>query len=107
MEGYVEAFATVEVEHEKRDDAILTIYDDGREIDRVVFSEFRSIGDMYNFLVEKGLARIEPELEEAIMAVRYAEKRAEEEKDRIEKEGFIERRRKDHEIRIARGEVIE
>lgn len=94
------------MEYETRDDAILTIYDDGRKIEQVVISEIRDTEDIYNFFVEKGFDRIEPELAEALLVVRHAEKRAEEEKERVQKDAFLERRRKDHERRIARGEVI-
>lgn len=94
------------MEYEKRDDAILTIFDGGREVDRIVISELPTKEDMYNLLLGKGFERIEPELAEAILAVRYAEKRAEEEKDRVQKEAFMERRKEDHKRRIANGEVI-
>ena len=96
----------MEVEYETRDDAVLTIYDDGSEIDRVVISDIRSTEDMYNFFVERGFERVEPELAEALLVVRRAEKRAEEEKDRVQRDAFLERRKKDHEMRIARGEAI-
>jgi len=103
----VEAFPTVVVQYEQRDDAILTIRDeDGKDIERMIFSDLSTHTDMYDFLVDRGFERIEPEHEEALLAVRHAEKRAEEERERVQQEAFIERRKKDHAARIARGETI-
>ena len=102
----MEAFPTVEVRYEQRDNAILTIYEDGMEKERLVLSDLPTSDDMYDVLVNRGFERIEPEHAEAILAVRQAEKRAEEERERVQQEAFIERRKKDHARRIANGETI-
>ena len=96
----------MEVIYEQRDDATLTIYEDGIEMERVVLSDLPTHEDMYDILVDRGFERIEPEHAEALLAVRHAEKRAEEERERVQQEAFIERRKKDHARRIANGETI-
>ena len=96
----------MEVQYEQRDGATLIIYEDGKEVERLVLSDLPTHQDMYNVLVDRGFERIEPEHAEALLAVRYAEKRSEEERERVQQEAFIERRKKDHARRIANGETI-
>ena len=96
----------MEVIYEQRDDATLTVYEDGIEVERMVLSDLPTHGDMYDILVDRGFERIEPEHAEALLAVRHAEKRAEEERERVQQEAFIERQKKDHARRIANGETI-
>ena len=96
----------MKVHYEQRDDATLIIYEDGKEVERLVLSDVPTYQDMYDVLVDRGFERIEPEHAEALLAVRYAEKRAEEERERVQQEAFIERRKKDHARRIANGETI-
>jgi len=103
-DGEAESYHNVEVTYIPGRKAVLTIFDDGEETEKIVLSDYQTKEEMHSMMLEKGFTLKSEEEIAALKATKEAEKKAEAD-ERIRKS--IERQKMRRKQEAARKEEKE